>query len=196
MKRFFVLFALIAVLVVGLPSSLFAQSSKGLTSYYSPGNVVLGIDVGGGASLGYLSLAVYPGAEFLLAHYQIGDYLPIDIGAAVRARASFDAGYGGLGLGLGAGGFGTVHFGFKGIPGDIGAIIGRFDLFLGLGLAVDFLPGIGFGFSQYSGFNYFINDTFAVSLTDQYWGGYYNYWDYTIGAHFRFGSTQAAKKAM
>ena len=195
MKRMLALLLFGAALVV-IPVSLFAQSSSGFTSYYKPGNVALSVDVGGGTYYSSFSLAVYPGAEFLLAKYRVADFLPLDFGVAARGRIGLDAGLGGAGLDLGAGGFGTMHVGFRGIPGDVGKILGRFDLFVGLGVVFDFVSPTyynGLGFGQFSGVNYSLTDNLALRLTDQWW---HNYFDYTIGVQLKFGSTEAAKTAM
>lgn len=196
MRRLLLLLSLTLALVVAVPGALFAQSSSGFTSYYKPGNVALGVDLGGGFYYSSFSFAAYPSAEFFLAKYRVGDYLPLDFGAAVRGRIGLDAGIGGAGIDVGVGGFGTAHLGFRGIPGDIGKILGRFDVFVGLGLVYDIISPAyysGLGFSEYSGLNYFINDNFAVTLSNQWW---HNYFDYTIGVRFKFGSSEAAKKAM
>ena len=196
MRRILVLMFLIVALVA-LPSAVFAQSNNSFTSYYKPGNVAAGIEVGPSFGWGYFSIAAYPSVEFMLAKYRIGDVIPLDIGAEVKARAGLDIGYGG-GLGLGAGGFATAHFGFRGMPGDIGNIVGKFDLFLGLGLVADFITpswasGGLLGFASFAGFNYFLSDTLAVTVAENYW---HNYYDTTIGLRLKFGSAEAAKKAM
>ncbi|HUZ17044.1 MAG TPA: hypothetical protein VMV68_01580, partial [Spirochaetia bacterium] len=85
MKRFFGSLAVVAVLAVAVPSALFAQSG-GLTSYYKPGNVALGVDVGFGNYYSSLSVSGYPSFELFLAKFRIGDYLPLDIGVAVKGR--------------------------------------------------------------------------------------------------------------
>lgn len=196
MRRFLLLLFLGLVLAVAVPGALFAQSSKGFTSYYKPGNVALGVDVGGGFYYSAFSFVAYPSAEFLLAKYRIGDYLPLDLGAAVRGRVGLDSSAGGAGIDVGVGGFGTAHVGFRGISGDIGKILGRFDLFAGLGLAFDVIAPsnyAGLGFAWYSGLNYFIKDNFAVTLSGQ---GWHKYVDYTIGLRFKFGSSKEARKAM
>lgn len=196
MKRMLMLLLFTAALVVLVPASLFAQSSSGFTSYYKPGNVALTADVGGGTYYTSFSLAIYPGAEFLLAKYRVGDYLPLDFGVAARGRIGFDSAIGGAGLDLGAGGFGTIHVGFRGIPGDLGKILGRFDLFAGFGAVFDFVSPLyyqGLGFGEFSGLNYFLTDNLAVSLSNQWW---HNYFDGTIGLRLKFGSAAAAKKAM
>lgn len=196
MKRILVLLLLSAALVVAVPGSLFAQSSSGFTSYYKPGNVVLSADVGGGTYYRSFTLAVYPGLEVLLAKYRVGDYLPLDFGVAARGRIGLDSSAGGSGLDLGVGGFGTIHVGFRGIPGDFGKILGRFDLFGGFGVAFNFVaptPYSGFGFGQFSGLNYFLTDNLALSLSEQWWNGYF---DATIGLKLKFGSAAEVKKAL
>ncbi len=196
MKKTLVLLLLTVALVVAVPSALFAQSASGLTSNYKPGNVAVGVDVGGGFYYSSFSLAAYPGVEFLVAKYRVGDYLPLDFGVAARGRFGLDAGAGGTGVDIGVGGFGTVHVGFRGLPGDFGKILGKFDVFVGLGAAFDIIAPpyyAGLGFAQYSGINYFLSDNMAVTLSDQWW---HNYFDYTIGIRLKFGSAEAAKKAM
>lgn len=196
MKRILPLLLFTAALVVVVPGSLFAQSSSGFTSYYKPGNVVINADVGGGTYYKSFSLAIYPGVEFLLAKYRVADYLPLDFGVAARGRLGLDSALGGAGLDLGAGGFGTLHVGFRGIPGDVGKILGRFDVFLGLGVVFDFVaPSAygGLGFGEFSGLNFFLTDNLALRLSDQWW---HNYFDYTAGLQLKFGSKAAAKKAL
>jgi hypothetical protein len=196
MRRFLVLSILTVALVVAQPGTLFAQSNNSFTSYYKPGNVAAGIEVGPSFGWGYFSIAAYPSLEFMVAKYRIGDVIPLDFGAEVKARVGLDIGYGG-GLGLGVGGFGTAHFGFRGMPGDIGNIIGKFDFFLGLGLAFDFLSPswatAGLGLASFGGFNYFLNDNLSVTVAENYW---HNYYDTTFGLRLKFGSAEAAKKAM
>ncbi|HUX20794.1 MAG TPA: hypothetical protein VMW69_06115 [Spirochaetia bacterium] len=196
MKRFAVLVVLTVALVVALPGALFAQSSNSFTSYYQPGNVAASIEAG--ASFGYygFSLAAYPSLEFMIAKYNIGDVIPLDIGAEVRGRVGLGIGsYAGFGLGVG--GLATAHMGFRGMPGDLGAYLSKIDLYIGLGLAYDFQSSyynsFGLGFVSIAGLNYFLSDSMAVVLGEAYWHGFA---DTTIGLRLKFGSAEAAKKAM
>jgi hypothetical protein len=194
MKRFLGSLVVVAVMAVAVPSALFAQSG-GLTSYYKPGNVALGVDVGFGNYYSSLSVSGYPSFELFLAKFRIGDYLPLDIGVAVKGRLGLEAGFGGAGLDAGVGGFVTAHLGFRGLPQGLDEILGKVDLFVGLGPTLDILGYYtGLHFSEYSGFSYFINDNFAVTLSDTWWG--YYYFDYTIGVRYKFGSSEAAMKSV
>lgn len=198
MKKTVVLMLLTIALVVALPGTLFAQSSTSFTSYYKPGNVVASIDGGVSFSPYGFSVAAYPGLEFLLAKYQIGDVIPLDFGAAVKGRLGVGVGSS-SGFGIGIGGFGTAHFGFRGMPGDLANIIGRLDFVIGLGLSFDiasaYYTNSGLGFASFGQVNYFLNDSTAISFTEYYWGRN-QFADTTIGIHLRFGSKAAAKKAM
>jgi hypothetical protein len=174
----------VLALVVAVPH-LAAQEDLPFGSVYSPGNV----SVSGSVGFGYgLSLALYPGAELILAQPALADEVPLAIGVAARgywnrytwSGFGFDYGW----TSFGAGGFATVHLALTGVEGIAGDYLNRTDFYAGLGLAYSiltydstvpeaeqFAEG-GIYFASIGGVNYFLTDNFAVMLEGNYWGYY------------------------
>ncbi|NOY07584.1 MAG: hypothetical protein GXP33_01940 [Spirochaetes bacterium] len=175
------IFILLIVLITALPVLSFAGSGDSKwDSYLKPGNFLVSAGIGFGWGYG-LSLAVYPGAELIMAQVKIAGEIPIQFGAAVKGLVN-PYGWGSYtGIVLGAGGFGTAHLSFKGLnlPFDY---LNRMDFYIGLGVVVNFDTGgyfsyyynspLSIGISSYSGVNYFINDNLAVYLEGNYWAYY------------------------
>ena len=161
-------------------------------SYYSPGNITVGATVGAAFS-GGLSLWAYPRAEMVF--YTLG---PVDFGAGVQGvvgtytGTSTATGY----FGFGAGPYVSAHLGFRGLLCRFGVpgaeYLERFDLFSALGLGYQVYtaggPSSGLSFFNFSGFNYFLTDNLALSLTSTYYGSTFGgTFGGSIGALLRIG---------
>ena len=99
--------------------------------------------------------------------------MPVSFGAAARGRLGLSGTFT-----AGVGAFATAHLGLLGLP--IPEVFQAVEWYLGLG--IDFVPALGFGFAGLFGMNYFINPTFAVYLEEVSWRSGF---DTTIGIRLK-----------
>ncbi len=178
-KKYFCIIMLILV----LPLSVF--SDEGETeeiwwgSYYMPGNFAFSIkgafesnsELGG-------AVALYPCAEYLFYKPIIGVISPFDIGAAAVGRFGIQIGGEATGISAGAGLFGTFHLGFKGLEFTFSEYLQGLDLFSNIGVVYDFIAPEGdaaelkLGLGTFSGANYYITESIAVTLGYSSWRGF------------------------
>jgi hypothetical protein len=151
-------------------------------SYYMPGNIAFSVSGQVTLDSGF-GVRVLPGIEYLFHKIRPGDAFAIDFGAGVRGLAgfhrysSFDLGYTVFALAPMV----TAHMGFRGL-GFVGAeYLEPLDIFVGLGPGYSLVsptgewgglvsPRSGLGIASVSGFNYFVTDSIAVSLSASYFG--------------------------
>ena len=173
----------LAVLLLAIPATAFAQGVDWY-GHFEKGNLSAGAGVGIGWGWYGYGLSLYPSVEYTIADWRIGDTVPLALGVAGRGLVGFSNYYGTV---FGVGPYVTFHVGFRGL--DIPEFFQKFDVYTGLGLAVTFggnLSAFGVspvGFSSYGGFNYFVNEKFALYLEGNYWG-YYG--GSTVGVLFKF----------
>ncbi|MCK4515290.1 MAG: hypothetical protein KAU31_08535 [Spirochaetaceae bacterium] len=174
---------LVVTLLFAVGAVGFSQESTGWWgSYYMPGNTAFSADVGLGFNNG-LALDLSPGAEVIVAKFRPGDLFAIDLGVGAKGLVSFwrssaaqTHGY----LAFGGGPFVGAHFGFRGLDFSFSEYLERLDVFTAIGL--NYLvygptgnwtgftqPSSGLKFATYGGFNYFLTDNIAVSLSGSYW---------------------------
>ena len=128
------------ILVLAVPAISFADSDRVVwDSYFQPGNLALSVGVGFGY-WGAASIAVYPGAELILAGVKIADVVPLQFGVAAKGLVNPYTGLGYSGIVLGGGAFGTVHLSFKGLDLPF-TYLDRLDIYLGLGLVLNYDTG-------------------------------------------------------
>lgn len=166
-------------------------------SWYSRGNVVASIR-GAFESHSRFSggLGAYPGVEVILLKPVLGDVAPLDIGVAARGH---------LGIGFdsrldnnftaGIGLFGTIHLGFRGLDFLNPDIVGRLDYFAELGLGFDLIKyeqdRLPLNFAAFTGLNYYLNPTLAVTVGYNQWGAVSGAF---LGAQVRLGPSPQIKE--
>ncbi len=175
-------------------------------SYYMPGNFIIKGAIGYETSNDIAAISIYPEAEIILFKPHFGALSPIDFGIAARGLVGFGFSDSTLdsSIAAGVGIFGTLHFGFRGIgsyfteykdsPSALFSQLNRFDYFLEIGPVFDFMTynnsGL-VGFGTTTGFNYFINDNFAVTLEANLWHGFAGG---AIGMVYRIGPSPNISK--
>ena len=199
-----------ALLVVALLFAVgavgFSQESTGWWgSYYMPGNTAFSADVGLGFNNG-IALDLSPGAEVIVTKFRPGDLFAIDLGVGAKGLVSFwrssatqTHGY----VAFGGGPFVGGHFGFRGLDFSFSEYLERLDVFTAIGLnylvygptgdwAGYTQPSSGLKFATYGGFNYFLTDNLAVSLT----GAYLQDWSSTtVGVTLKLGPKEPLGEA-
>ena len=193
------------VLMVALAlatAGAFAQEEGSTTgwwgSYYTPGNISFGAEVGlGSGPYGSSTIDLSGGAEFIITKFRPADILAIDLGASARGIFSLWR----LSLtgprysAFGGAGSVVAHLGFRGFDFPFAEYLERLDLFasVGLGFLGYSYGGDWTGFSQpdgglkfvtSEGVNYFLTDNIAVSLVYTYWRDWSSV---SIGARFKLG---------
>jgi hypothetical protein len=186
MRRICTLVLLLVFVLAAAPA--FSQEAETgaaplASSAYNSGNITLSATVGFGYGF---SLAVYPGAEFIIVDTMIGDSLPFSFGIAARGMFntySYSSIYYSYRYtAFGAGAFAAAHLSFRDLRSD--APIGfleNFDFYSMLGLVFNFFnysdaTGTydpftdGLGFATIGGFNYFFSNSFALKIEGNYWG--------------------------
>ncbi len=199
-----------ALLVVGLLLIVgavgFSQESTGWWgSYYMPGNTAFSAAVGLGFNNG-IALDLSPGAEVIVTKFRPGDLFAIDIGVGAKGLLSFYRstspqlhGY----FAFGGGPFVSAHFGFRGLDFSFSEYLERLDVFsaiglnyIGYGLTGDWAgiaePSGGIKFATFGGFNYFLTDSIAVSLTAAYWSDWSST---TVGVMLKLGPKESLGEA-
>jgi len=172
-------------------------------SYYLPGNFTAGIILGASFNQG-INFDIYPNFERKMFKWRPANLFAVDFGLGLRGLVNLYTGndlYPGH-LGLGAGPYGSFHFGFRGfgklgIPGfehleriDVFSTFGaNYQLYLG-----NNPPNSGIYFSNFSGINYYISDSLALTLSSNYQQRFDAYSSYyrrsfsgSIGILLRFG---------
>lgn len=171
MKRAIVL-VLVGFFAAGLAT---AQSASSWDSHFKGGDTSVSIGVGFGAYTGWLSIAAYPGFEQTITDFKIGDTVPLSIGAAAKGMVNLYVG-GASGIVVGAGAFVPFHLGLKGLGLDF---LDNLDFYVAPGIALSFDTGdlgwtnpLSFGFTEYAGVAYFLNEGMAVYAEEVYWDYY------------------------
>ena len=171
MKRIVV----VAILVMLASGPIVAEDiTDNWSSYFEAGDTSVSLGVGFGA-WSLFSIATYPGIEQTIMDFKIADVVPMSIGAAIKGVANIYAGSGYAGVNVGAGLFVPFHFSLRGL--DI-PLFNRFDIYVAPGIGFNFDLGnyyanpFRLGFVTYDGFNYFVNDSFAVFVEGPYWDYY------------------------
>jgi hypothetical protein len=172
---------ILGVLLLAIPAATFAQGTDWY-GHFEKGDFSVGAGVGlGFGGWGY-GLSIFPGAEYTIADWRIGDTVPLALGVSARGLIGFSSYYGTV---FGVGPFVAVHVGFRGL--DIPEFFQKFDVYTALGLAVTFGGNTGlyspFGLNSYGGFNYFLKENLALYLEGSYWG-YYG--GTTLGVLYKF----------
>jgi len=180
-------------------------------SNYMPGNVSFEGSIGyeGGALSGggdITALTLIPEAEIIFFKPFFGEISPVDFGAAVRGHIGFGFSDYTLdsSLSAGIGILGTFHFGFRGIgshftdyndsPSSLFSQLNKFDYFAQAGIAIDLLSYDDrsmIGFAGATGFNYYMNENLALTLTGTIWNGMYGG---SIGATYKIGPSQNVRE--
>ncbi|MFW5814791.1 MAG: hypothetical protein ACOCWX_05025 [Spirochaetota bacterium] len=172
---------IVLILLSLLASTAFGQSgAPRLATHYQPGNVAFSLGAGFGFGGRGVGVSLYPGAEFIVAKIRPADVLSIDFGAGARGGFTFRsygttpaAGY----IALGGAPFVSAHMGLRGFTGnEVAEYLDRIDIYTAFGLgylayvptgAAGAIDG-GLAFANFSGVNYFLTDSFAVSLGTNY----------------------------
>jgi len=171
------LFALIIMLATA-PAALFAWDSL-----YESGDFNVSITA---SYLFPLGVALYPGAEMILAQVKVADEIPLDFGAAARGQIGFNrvGTYLGTNYGyttFGAGAFGTAHLSFADMGDHALEFLKNFDFYISLGVAFNYFTYTGdwfgadtqnfrIGAASFEGVNWYINESLALKLEYVYWG--------------------------
>jgi len=180
-------------------------------SYYMPGNLSFEGSIGyeggslsGGGSI--TAVTLIPEAEIILFKPYFGGVSPLDFGAAVRGHIGFGFSDYTLdsNLSAGLGILGTFHFGFRGIgshftnyndsPSALFSQLSKFDYFAEAGIVIDLLSyddSSMIGFAGATGFNYYLNENLAFTLTGTIWNGMYGG---SIGATYKIGPSQNVRE--
>ncbi|MBU8912933.1 MAG: hypothetical protein KOO61_02850 [Spirochaetales bacterium] len=192
---------LVVALLLAVGTAGISQESTGWWgSYYMPGNTAFSAAVGVGFNNG-IALDLSPGAEVIVTKIRPGDMFAIDIGVGAKGLLSFYRstspqlhGY----LAFGGGPFVSAHFGFRGLDFSFSEYLERLDVFsaiglnyIGYGLTGEWTglePSGGIKFATFGGFNYFLTDSIAVSLTGAYWSDWSST---TVGVTLKLGPKES-----
>ena len=173
---------ILGVLMLAVPAATFAQGVDWY-GHFEKGDFSVGAGLGlGFGGWGY-GLSIFPGAEYTVADWRIGDTVPLALGVSARGLIGFSNYYGTV---FGIGPFVTLHLGFRDAE-FFPEFLQKLDLYTALGLAVTFGGNTALynpvGLNQYFGLNYFVNDKLALYLEENYWGYYVGT---TLGVLFKF----------
>ncbi len=174
MKRLAVVL-LVAVLLLTVGGSVFAKG----WDYWMPKKSMA---VSGTVGIAFpFGVALYPGFEWMFANWKAGNAVPFSFGVAARAMLDFDTLYGfefGIGPAL------TMHLGLKGL--DLPSFLQKFDFYWGVGIGFVFPTRVFFfspvGVFPMAGFNWFINNKWALKLEGTYFAWYGGV---SIGAQYK-----------
>lgn len=176
-RRTVIVLVVLSILAAGVAAQ---TSVPRLATHYQPGNVALSLGAGLGFGGGGFGVSLYPGAEIIVAKIRPADVFSIDFGAGARGAFTFRsygttpaAGY----IALGGAPFVSAHMGLRGFTGnEVAEYLDRIDIYTSFGLgylayvptgAAGAIDG-GLAFANFSGINYFLTDSFAVSLGTNY----------------------------
>jgi len=189
-RRTLLVLVLAFVLAVAvLPAQV---SAPWFGTHYQPGNVAFSLGAGLGFGGGF-GISLYPGAEIIFAKVRPADVFSIDFGAGVKgAFSSWTYGvspsYGFMTLG--AAPFVSAHFGLRGFSGgELANYLERLDFFTAFGLGYQtFIPTGSWGsiaeptgglaFANFSGLNYFLTESIAITVNTNYFYG----WNSSVSA--------------
>ena len=165
------------VLILLAAGSIAAEDiTANWSSYFQAGDTSVSLGVGFGAAPLVSSVAAYPGFEQTIMDFKIAETVPLSVGVAAKGVANIYGGSGYAGINIGAGLFVPFHFSLRGL--DI-PFFNRLDIYLAPGIGMNFDLGnywlsnpMRFGFVSYDGFNYFVNDSFAIFVEGTYWDYY------------------------
>ena len=164
------------LVVAGFP--LFAEDGVSwIGTNYTPGSIILSADAEVVLGDGF-GVEILPGAEFVFTKFHILDTISLDLAGGLRVaaglwRATPPADYGYTNFAIAP--MLSMHMGLRGVSADPDSFLNRLDFVLGLGPAysmymssgawgADPEPSTGFGMASYAGVNYYITDSFAVTL--------------------------------
>ncbi|TVQ24707.1 MAG: hypothetical protein EA382_08205, partial [Spirochaetaceae bacterium] len=202
-RKALVTLAVLLLLIVVAGTTTADDQLPVVGSYYMPGNIALSLSGQVTLHNGF-GIRVLPGFEYMFTKVRPADAFALDFGAGVRGLAgfhrysSFDLGYTIFAVAPMI----TAHIGFRGL-GFVGAeFLEPLDVFAGIGPGYSIVsptgdwgglasPRSGLGIASVSGFNYFVTDSIAVSLSASYFGtfgsSYTGAWGTGIGVVFRLG---------
>ncbi len=165
---------IILILTIVLAAGSFAQSRSDdplLATWYRPGNIAF--PVAAGLALGDgIGLGLYPGLEMFVSKFRAFGLFSLDLAVGARAELAFySPSLDGLPSSsvLSVAPVVTVHGGFRGLVGGLGDLLEPIDYYTGIGLGfqVSRTGGVsasGLTLVNVSGINYFLTDSFAVSV--------------------------------
>lgn len=174
---------LVLLLVFFVLGATAAQSTAPwIGTHYQPGNMAFSLGAGVGFNYGF-GVGLYPGAEYIFTKIRPGDAFSLDFGAGVKGAFTYwnypysSGGY----LGLGAAPMISAHFGLRGFTGtEFADYLSRLDFFTSLGLGYHVRVPVGgsttgaagLAIANFSGLNYFLTDSIALTLSSNYWYGF------------------------
>lgn len=190
----------VLLLAVSVPAQ---ETTSILATHYQPGNVAFSLGAGAGFGGGF-GATLYPGAEIIVAKVRPAGLFSLDFGLGAKGalsiwRSSFDdVGY----ASIGATPLVSAHFGLRGFAGsELAEYLDRIDLFTSFGLGYRLVVPTGsttadatggLAFANFSGVNYFLTDSIALTVSSNYLSGanVFGAFSAGIGVVFKIGPAE------